>query len=116
MSELNPMDDIDNIIEYISYNLEFQNKRQLNKFITELNERIKDTFINNFDKDYETESSTSDSDTSFGEPEIIEVVDDGNGFLKIKDEFDEPGIKSSYYTKSPLLYTYEEMMKNKGNI
>jgi len=79
MSEINPMDDIDNIIEYISYNLDFQNEKQLNRFIKELNERIKDTFNN-----YETESSTSDSETSFGEPEVIEVVDDGNGFFKIK--------------------------------
>ncbi len=79
MSEINPMDDIDNIIEYISDNLEFENEKQLNTFIKELNERIKDTFNN-----YETESSTSDSETSLGEPEIIEVVDDGNGFFKIK--------------------------------
>ena len=90
MSDRNPFEDIDDILEYISDNLEFDNERQLNKFIKELTERIKDTFDN-----YETESSTSDSDTSLGEPEIIEVVDDGNGFFKIKDEFDEPVNKST---------------------
>tara|TARA_R110002096_G_scaffold76889_2_gene181448 strand:+ start:2941 stop:3180 length:240 start_codon:yes stop_codon:yes gene_type:complete len=79
MSEINPFDDIDNILEYISDNLEFDNERQLNKFITELTERIKDTFSK-----YETESSSSESDTSFGEPEVLEVVHSGEGFFKLK--------------------------------
>ena len=79
MSEINPFDDIDNILEYISDNLEFDNERQLNKFITELTERIKDTF-----NKYETESSSSDSDDSIGEPEVLEVVYSGDGFFKLK--------------------------------
>jgi len=80
MSEINPFDDIDMICEFISCRLSFDNKSQLEKFIKELNERIRDTF----DPDYSSESSVSSE-----EYDETEVIKEKVKIKKDKDDFYE---------------------------
>ena len=80
MSEINPFDDIDMICQFISSNLSFNNCSQLEQFINELNERIRDTF----DSDYSTESSISSEE--YEEKEVIKEknkIKDKEGFYEI---------------------------------
>jgi len=80
MSEINPFDDIDMICQFISSNLSFDNSSQLEQFINELNERIRDTF----DSDYSSESSISSE-----EYDEKEVIKEKNKMKKDKDGFYE---------------------------
>jgi hypothetical protein len=80
MSEEDPFDDIDYILEYISENLSFDNEEQLNVFIKEFTARLKD-----FYNALETESdSTSSEESPKIEPEFINVNIDEEGFHSLK--------------------------------
>jgi len=92
MSEEDPFDDIDNILEYISDNIIFENKKQLNLFSLELLTRLNNLYINNF----ENESTTSEEDEEFLE----------SSYKKIKEET----------TKSQYLWASKYEPKIKVNI
>jgi len=80
MSEINPFDDIDMICEYISCRICFDNNAQMEQFIKELNERIRDSF----DPDYSSESSVSSE-----EIDETEIVKEKVKVKKDKEEFYE---------------------------
>ncbi len=99
MSEENPFDDIDNILEYISDNIIFENKKQLNLFSLELLTRLNNLYINNL----ENESTTSEEDEDFLESAYIKNKIDTtkSQYLwaskyepKIKVNIDEEGFHS----------------------
>mgnify|MGYP003645838343 CR=1 FL=1 len=81
MSEINPFDDIDMICEYISCRISFDNNSQLEQFIKELNERIRDSF----DPDYSSESSVSSEEIDEKEvvKEKFKVKKDEKDFYEI---------------------------------
>jgi hypothetical protein len=81
MSEINPFDDIDMICEYISCRISFDNNSQLEQFIKELNERIRDSF----DPDYSSESSVSSEEIDEKEvvKEKFKVKTDEKDFYEI---------------------------------
>jgi hypothetical protein len=81
MSEINPFDDIDMICEYISCRISFDNNSQLEQFIKELNERIRDSF----DPDYSSESSVSSEEIDEKEvvKEKFKVKKDKKDFYEI---------------------------------
>ena len=80
MSEDDPFDDIDYIIEYISENLSFDNEDQLNFFIKEFNARLKD-FYNALESESD---STSSEEPPKIEPEFVNVNIDEEGFYSLK--------------------------------
>jgi len=63
MSEENPFDDIDNILEYISENIIFDNQIQLDLFLFEFASRLKDSYKNI--KNPEPPSTDEDEDEDF---------------------------------------------------
>jgi len=81
MSEENPFDDIDMICEFISCRISFDNSAQLEQFIKELNERIRDSF----DPDYSSESSVSSEEIDEKEiiKEKVKVKKDKEDFYEI---------------------------------
>ncbi len=78
MSEENPFDDIDNILEYISDNIIFDNQIQLDLFLFEFESRLKDLFLNKV----ESESSTSEESTTESEPKLKVNIDE-EGFYSL---------------------------------
>jgi len=80
MSEEDPFDEIDAICEFISYRLDFDNSVQLEKFIKELNERLRDLI----DPDYSSESSVSSE-----EIDDTKVIKEKIKVKKDKEEFYE---------------------------
>ena len=72
MSEEDPFDDIDYILEYVSENLHFDNDIQLEQFLVELVDRIKNNY-NCLSSETETESESE-----------IEVEVDKDGFHSLK--------------------------------
>lgn len=72
MSEEDPFDDIDYILEYVSENLYFDNDKQLEQFLVELVDRIKNNY-NCLSSETETESESE-----------LEVEVDKDGFHSLK--------------------------------
>ena len=78
MSEIDPFDDIDKIMEYVVDNMEFENKLQIKQFILEFEERLMDLL----DPDYEP-SDSSESDDNLENKRTILITKDSEDFYEI---------------------------------